>query len=53
MRHHPWWPEEVCVNIDRIVWVVSGLNEDGECWQEFIAYDAYGRRLGSHRIEGV
>jgi len=52
-RCRPWWPEEICRNIDKIVWVVSGLNEAGDCWQEFIAYDACGRQLGSHRIEGA
>lgn len=51
-RFHPWWPEEVCERIERILWVVSGLNESDEGWQEFTAYDATGERLGTHRIEG-
>lgn len=51
-RFQRWWPEEVCEKIERIVWVVSSLNEADECWQEFTAYDASGERLGSHRIEG-
>lgn len=52
-HHRSWWPEEVCVKIERIVWVVSDLSEGGECWQEFTAYDACGRRLGTHRVEGL
>jgi len=51
--HRPWRPEEVCVKIEKIVWVVSGLNEGGECWQEFTAYDASGKQLGTHRVEGL
>jgi len=49
---HPWWPEEVCASIDKIVWVVSGLDEPGECWQEFTAYDDGGKLLGTHRVVG-
>lgn len=51
-RFQRWWPEEVCEKIERLDWVVSGLDEDPEYWQEFTAYDAEGNRLGSHRIEG-
>jgi hypothetical protein len=51
---HPcaWWPEDVCAKIDRITWAVSGLNEPGECWQSFAAYDVSGKLLGTHRLEG-
>lgn len=50
---HPcaWWPEDVCAKIDRITWVVSGLDEPGESWQCFTAYDVSGRPLGTHRVE--
>ena len=51
-RFERWWPEEVCEQIERIELVASSLNEDDEPWQEFIAYDASGKRLGCHRIEG-
>lgn len=51
---HPcaWWPEDLCSRIDKITWVVSGLDEPGESWQEFTAYDGSGILLGTHRIKG-
>lgn len=51
---HPcaWWPEDLCAKITKITWVVSGLDEPGECWQEFAAYDVDGKLLGTHRVEG-
>lgn len=51
-RFQPWWPEEICARIDRIVWMASSLNEPGDCWQEFTAYDCNGSLLGTHRVEG-
>jgi hypothetical protein len=51
-RFQRWWPEETCESIERIVWVVSTIGDDDECWQEFTAYDATGKVLGRHRIEG-
>jgi hypothetical protein len=48
----PWWPEAICTSIERIDWIVSGLDEPGECWQEFTAYDSGGRILGKHRVQG-
>jgi hypothetical protein len=51
-RFQRWWPEEICESIERIVWVVSTIGDGDECWQEFTAYDAAGKRLGRHRIEG-
>jgi hypothetical protein len=49
----PWWAETLCASIERIDWMVSSLNEPGECWQEFTAYDGNGRVLGKHRVEGL
>ncbi len=49
---HPWWAETICSRIERIDWVVSELNEPGECWQEFTAFDSSEEMLGKHRVEG-
>jgi hypothetical protein len=49
----PWWTETICASIERIDWVVSGLDELDECWQEFIAYDGGGKILGRHLINGL
>lgn len=51
---HPcaWWAEDLCAKIDKITWVVSGLDEPGECWQKFAAYDENGTLLGIHKVEG-
>ncbi len=49
----PWWTEQICTNIERIDWMVSDLNEPGECWQEFTAYDRRGQMLGKHRVDGL
>jgi len=51
-KSRSWWPEEICEKIERIDWLVSGLNEPGESWHEFTAYDGAGRLLGKHRVEG-
>lgn len=45
----PWWPEEVCMKIEKIVWSVYCLGEMGEDWHEFTAYDARGTILSVHR----
>ena len=45
-QRHPWWAETICSKIERIDWVVSELNEPGDCWQEFTAFDISGRILG-------
>jgi len=50
---HPWWPEAICGNIERIEWLVSGLDELDESWQEFIAYDGSGEILGRHHVNGL
>lgn len=52
-KPHPWWTEAICASIERIDWAVSGLNEPGECWQEFTAFDDSGRVLGKHRVDGL
>ncbi len=49
---HPWWPEATCASIERIDWMVSSLDDPGECWQEFTAFDGEGRVLGKHRVAG-
>lgn len=51
-RFHRWWTEDICEQIESIVWVVSALNDGDTCWQEFTAYDAHGKQLGVHRIDG-
>lgn len=51
LHTHPWWPEDLCAQIEKITWVVSGLDEPGACWQKFVAYDASGKLLGTHRVE--
>jgi hypothetical protein len=48
---NPWWPEEVCERIEKIVWVVYSLGESGEDLHEFTAYDVRGTILGVHRKE--
>lgn len=48
----PWWPEEICERVDKIVWVVYSMGDVGEDLHEFTAYDARGRVLGVRRIEG-
>jgi hypothetical protein len=47
----PWWPEETCEKIDKIIWRVYLLGEAGEDWHEFTAYDRHGRVLGAHRMD--
>jgi len=51
IRSHPWWPDEICERVDKIVFVVSSLGESAADWQEFTAYDTNGMILGIHRIE--
>lgn len=52
VRPSPWWPEEVCRKIEKIVWAVYCMGETGEEWQEFTAYDERGRILNVRRVEG-
>ena len=40
------------MHIEKIVWRVYCLDESGEDWHEFSAYDIHGTILGVHRIEG-
>lgn len=47
-----WWPEEVCAKIERIDWIVSGLDEPEESWHEFTPYDQEGKLLGKLRVDG-
>ncbi len=49
----PWWAETICSQIEWIDWVVSELNEPGERWQEFTAFDSSGKMLGKHRVDGL
>ncbi len=48
----PWWPEEICGKVERIIWRVYLLGEAGEDWNEFTAYDKHNKVLGVHRIDG-
>lgn len=48
----PWWPEETCEKVERIVWRVYLLGDAGEDWHEFTAYDSHGKVLGVHRVDG-
>ncbi len=50
LRPMPWWPEEICEKVDKIVWRVYLLGEAGEDWHEFTAYDNRDRVLGVHRV---
>lgn len=52
IRSQPWWPEEICARVEKIVWVVYSLGELGEDMNEFTAYDDRGMVLGVHRVEG-
>lgn len=52
-KPRPWWPDEICQKIDKIVWRVYCLGEPGEDWHEFTAYDTHGQVLGVHRVEGL
>ena len=52
VRPQPWWPEDICQNIEKIVWMVYCLGELGEDWHEFTAYDGHGKILGAHRVNG-
>jgi hypothetical protein len=47
----PWWPEEICEKVEKIIWRVYCLGELGEDWHEFTAYDGHGKVLGVHRKE--
>lgn len=51
IRPQPWWPEEICGKVERIVWVVYSLGELGDDWHEFTAYDNRGKVLGVHQVE--
>ena len=48
----PWWPEEICERVERIIWRVYLLGEAAEDWNEFTAYDNHGNVLGVHRVDG-
>lgn len=52
LRPKPWWPEEICEKIDRIVWQVYCLGETGDDWHEFTAFDAHGKVVAVRRTEG-
>jgi len=51
IRAQPWWPEEVCEKVEKIVWVVYSLGDIGDDLHEFAAYDKRGNVLGVRRIE--
>lgn len=51
-RFMPWWPEETCEKVEKIVWRIYLLGETGEDWHEFTAYDKRGKVLGVHRMDG-
>ena len=51
VRPSPWWPEEICMRVEKIVWSVYCLGET-EDWHEFTAYDQRGKILGVHRVDG-
>ena len=52
LQRMPWWPEETCERVDKIVWRVYLLGDAGEDWHEFTAYDSHGKVLGVHRMDG-
>ena len=51
VRRNPWWPEEICMELEKIIWFAYCLGET-ENWHEFTAYDKCGNILGIHRIDG-
>jgi hypothetical protein len=51
IRVQPWWPEEICGKVEKIVWVVYSMGEIGEDLHEFTAYDNRGKVVGVHRTE--
>jgi hypothetical protein len=52
LRPMPWWPEDTCARIEKIVWRVYFLGEAGEDWHEVTAYDNRDKVLGVHRMDG-
>lgn len=52
VHYVPWWPEEICEKVDKIIWKVYLLGDAGEDWHEFTAYDSHGKVLGVHRMDG-
>jgi len=52
VRPQPWWPEDICQKIEKIVWMVYCLGEPGEDWHEVTAYDGRGKILSAHRVDG-
>jgi hypothetical protein len=52
VHYVPWWPEETCEKVDKIIWRVYLLGDAGEDWHEFTAYDSHGQVLGVHRLDG-
>lgn len=51
IRAIPWWPEEICERVEKIIWRVYLLGEAGEDWHEFTAYDRRDKVLGIHRMD--
>jgi len=51
VRPNPWWPDDICEKIEKIVWVVYSLGDPGEDLHEFTAYDTQGKILGVRRVE--
>lgn len=39
---NPWWPDNICEKIEKIVWTVYCLGEVGEDWHMFVSYDSQG-----------
>lgn len=50
-RFSPWWPEDICDKIEKIIWTVYSMGEVGEDWHQFVAYDSRGQIVGTHRME--
>jgi hypothetical protein len=48
----PWWRDEICDKVEKIIWRVYLLGEAGEDWHEFTAFDSHGKVLGVHRTDG-
>jgi hypothetical protein len=42
----PWRPENICEQVEKIIWRVYLLGEAGEDWRGFTAYDNHGNVLG-------
>jgi hypothetical protein len=46
VQSRPWWPEEICATVDKIMWMICCRGDPEEDWHQLTAYDAHGRMVG-------